>query len=196
MSALDPTWLRSQMALVQQEPVLFGTSIRENVCYGISGARPSVAVTDDEVVDVCKQANAHAFVCEFADGLSTLVGERGVQLSGGQKQRVAIARALLTRPRVLLLDEATSALDAESERLVQEAIERATCGRTTIVVAHRLSTVKDADQIALVHSGAVADAGTHVELLERCEPYQVLVQRQLASTARPQAVANEYPEYA
>ena len=192
VSALDPTWLRSQMALVQQEPVLFGTSIRENVCYGISGANPSVAVTDDEVIDVCKQANAHAFVSEFAEGLSTLVGERGVQLSGGQKQRVAIARALLTKPRVLLLDEATSALDAESERLVQEAIERATCGRTTIVVAHRLSTVKDADQIALVHSGAVADAGTHVELLERCEPYQVLVQRQLASTDKPQAVATEY----
>lgn len=173
---LDRKWLRSHMALVQQEPVLFGVSIRENVCYGLSRE-----VTDEEVTQVCLQANVHEFVTAFPEGYDTLVGERGVRLSGGQKQRLAIARALLVAPKILLLDEATSALDAESEHLVQEAIDRMMIGRTVLVVAHRLSTVRDADQIAVTADGAVVDVGKHDELLLRCETYQNLVQRQMMS---------------
>ena len=116
-----------------------------------------------------------------------MVGERGVQLSGGQKQRLAIARALLAQPRILLLDEATSALDAESERLVQKAIDDASSGRSVIVVAHRLSTVRDADQIAVLSGGVIEDCGTHDQLIERCETYQTLVQRQMAGAPAPDA---------
>ena len=131
-------------------------------------------------------ARPHASALAPADialpsaGYETLCGERGTSLSGGQKQRIAIARALFTKPRVLLLDEATSALDTESERLVQEAIERATSGRTVVVVAHRLSTVRDADQIVVLSKGAAVGAGTHEELLATCEDYQILVKRQVA----------------
>ena len=117
------------------------------------------------------------------------MGERGVKLSGGQKQRIAIARALLAEPRILLLDEATSALDSESEGLVQEAIDAASTGRSVIVVAHRLSTVRDADQIAVIAHGVVDDCGGHDELLERCAAYQTLVQRQVGSTAAAAALA-------
>ena len=117
-------------------------------------------------------------LCQFPDGYDTLVGERGIQLSGGQKQRIAIARALLPRPRLLLLDEATSALDAESEHLVQEAIDKAVVGRTVIIVAHRLSTVQRADKIVVIDDHQIVDAGTHSELLSRCTKYQDLIKRQ------------------
>lgn len=135
-----------------------------------------------QVYEACKQANAHSFIADagsFPDGYLTLVGERGVRLSGGQKQRIAIARALVLQPKILLLDEATSALDSESEHLVQEAIDRVMVGRTVLVVAHRLSTVVDAHQIAMCINGAVHDTGTHQQLLGRCPEYAKLVKRQL-----------------
>lgn len=125
-----------------------------------------------------QEANAHDFIMEWPDKYETLVGERGVQLSGGQKQRIAIARALLINPRILLLDEATSALDAESEHLVQEAIDKAMVGRTVVIVAHRLSTITTADQIVVIDNHQIANVGTHHELMGTCEKYQDLIKRQ------------------
>eukprot|EP00043_Microstomoeca_roanoka_P012782 m.124284 g.124284 ORF g.124284 m.124284 type:complete len:815 (-) comp15590_c0_seq2:410-2854(-) len=170
---LNPAWLHSHMALVGQEPVLFAMSIKDNIKYGKPNA------TDEDVIEAAKQANAHNFVSDFEDKYDTMVGERGVRLSGGQKQRIAIARALLMNPQILLLDEATSALDAESEHLVQEAIDRAMVGRTVLVIAHRLSTVRDADQVIVIHKGKIAERGTHEELLTLGGIYRKLVQRQL-----------------
>ncbi|KAL6629034.1 hypothetical protein ACP70R_028799 [Stipagrostis hirtigluma subsp. patula] len=152
-------WLRSQMGLVSQEPALFATSIRENILFGKEDA------TEEEVVAVAKAANAHNFISQLPQGYDTQVGERGVQMSGGQKQRIAIARAILKSPKILLLDEATSALDTESERVVQEALDLASVGRTTIVVAHRLSTIRNADSIAVMQSGEVKELGSHDELI-------------------------------
>ena len=125
-----------------------------------------------------QEANAYDFIQEWPDKFETLVGERGVRLSGGQKQRLAIARALLINPRILLLDEATSALDAESEHLVQEAIDNAIVGRTVLIVAHRLSTIQNADQIVVIDNHQIADVGSHNELLGRSEKYQDLIKRQ------------------
>jgi ABC-type multidrug transport system fused ATPase/permease subunit len=170
---LDMKWLRSHIAYVQQEPQLFGLSIRENILYGVSAP-----VSQEEIESVAREANAHDFIVKFPDGYDTLVGERGVQLSGGQKQRIAIARALLPKPQLLLLDEATSALDAESEHLVQEAIDKAVVGRTVVIVAHRLSTVQRADQIVVIDDHHIVDVGTHAELLSRCTKYQDLIKRQ------------------
>merc|ERR1719420_1005334 len=181
LCSLDTKWIKSKMALVQQEPVLFGLSIRENVSYG-RRSWDSSEVTEKEVIEVCQQANAHEFIQDFPDGYDTLVGERGVKLSGGQKQRVAIARALMTNCRILLLDEATSALDAESEHLVQQAIDKAVVGRTVIVVAHRLSTIRQADQIVVMDDHKVVDVGKHDELLSRCSKYQDLIKRQNTMT--------------
>jgi len=169
----DPDDLRSFMGFVQQEPILFGLTVRENVCYGVRRK-----VTDEELELVCQQANAYEFINEFPETYNTLVGERGVRLSGGQKQRICIARALLVDPRVLLLDEATSALDAESEHLVQQAIEKLMVGRTTLIVAHRLSTVRDANQIVVMDENRIVDIGTHSNLMKRCEKYQELIKRQ------------------
>ena len=171
---LDADWLREQIGIVSQEPVLFATSIEENIRYGRPGA------TRTEVEAAARAANAHDFVGGFPDGYATVVGERGVRLSGGQKQRIAIARALLKDPRVLILDEATSALDAESEHLVQEALDRLMRGRTTLVIAHRLSTVKSADRVVVLQGGRVQEAGTHDELLGHDGPYRRLVERQFA----------------
>lgn len=162
------------MAYVQQEPQLFGLTIRENIVYGAHRKN----ITQEEIEAVAKEANAHEFISQFPEGYDTLVGERGVQLSGGQKQRVAIARALLPKPRLLLLDEATSALDAESEHLVQEAIDKAVVGRTVLIVAHRLSTVQRANQIVVIDDHRIVDIGTHGELLNRCSKYQELIKRQ------------------
>ncbi|RME27534.1 MAG: ATP-binding cassette domain-containing protein [Deltaproteobacteria bacterium] len=172
---LDLDALRRQVGVVRQEPVLFALSIRDNIRYG----RPDA--TDAEVEAAARAANAHDFIMQFPEGYDTLVGERGVRLSGGQKQRVAIARALLQDPRVLVLDEATSALDAESEHLVQEALERLMEGRTTVVIAHRLSTVKAADRILVFDGGRICEAGTHQELLARGGLYRQLVERQFAA---------------
>ena len=178
---LDLKWLRSQMAYVQQEPQLFGLTIRENIVYGVRREN----ITQEEIEAVAKEANAHEFISQFPDGYDSLVGERGIQLSGGQKQRIAIARALLPQPRLLLLDEATSALDAESEHLVQEAIDKAVVGRTVLIVAHRLSTVQRANQIVVVDDHQIVDVGTHSELLSRCSKYQELIKRQALIGSMP-----------
>ncbi|XP_065031997.1 putative multidrug resistance protein [Musa acuminata AAA Group] len=152
-------WLRSQIGLVSQEPTLFATSIKENILFGKEEA------TMEEVVAAAKASNAHNFISQLPQGYDTKVGERGIQMSGGQKQRIAIARAVLKSPKILLLDEATSALDSESERIVQEALDLASVGRTTIVVAHRLSTIRNADAIAVVQAGRVMELGSHDDLI-------------------------------
>jgi ATP-binding cassette subfamily B protein len=170
---LDPAWLRAQIGVVPQEPVLFSASIEENVRYGRPGAG------HDEVVAACRAAHADAFVRAFPDGYATRVGERGQQLSGGQRQRIAIARAVLKDPRILLLDEATSALDAESEALVQDALEKLMRGRTAIVIAHRLSTVARADRVVVLENGRVAESGPHGALMHQGGIYRRLVERQL-----------------
>jgi ATP-binding cassette subfamily B protein len=169
---LHPTWLRRQVGVVAQEPILFSTTIADNIRYG----RPDA--TDAEVEAAARAANAHGFVSAFPEGYATPVGERGVQLSGGQKQRIAIARAVLKDPRVLILDEATSALDAESEHLVKEALERLMRGRTTLVIAHRLSTVRGADRVVVIDGGRIVESGPHAELMAHPGLYRRLVERQ------------------
>ncbi|KAK2159078.1 hypothetical protein NP493_1733g00018 [Ridgeia piscesae] len=173
--SLDVQWVRAQLALVSQEPVLFNTTIYDNIAYGDNTRTPTM----DEVIDVAKKANIHNFIASLPLGYDTNVGEGGSQLSGGQKQRIAIARALLRNPRILLLDEATSALDTESEKLVQEALERAQEGRTCIVIAHRLSTIRSADKIVVMQEGVVVEEGTHDELMAQESFYYDLVQKQV-----------------
>jgi subfamily B ATP-binding cassette protein MsbA len=153
--------LRAQIGLVPQETLLFSGTVRENLRYG------KLDATDDELVAAARAANAEEFIAKFPKGYETVVGEKGVKLSGGQRQRIAIARALLKDPRLLLLDEATSSLDSESESLVQEALERLMQGRTTIIIAHRLSTVQKANRIAVLDEGHLVELGTHAELLAR-----------------------------
>lgn len=154
------SWLRQQMGLVGQEPILFNESIRANIAYG-----KEEDATEDEIIAAANAANAHSFISSLPNGYDTSVGERGTQLSGGQKQRIAIARAMLKNPKILLLDEATSALDAESERIVQEALDRVSVNRTTVVVAHRLTTIRGADTIAVIKNGVVAEKGRHDVLM-------------------------------
>lgn len=166
-------WIRQKIGLVSQEPVLFASSIRDNIAYGKDGA------TDAEIRDAAELANAIKFIDKLPQGLETMVGEHGTQLSGGQKQRVAIARAILKDPRILLLDEATSALDAESEKVVQEALDRIMINRTTIIVAHRLSTIRNADMIAVIHRGELVEKGTHSELIQHSDgAYSQLIKLQ------------------
>ncbi len=165
--------LREQIGIVPQETLLFSGSIRDNILYGKHGA------TEAEMISAAKAANAHQFIVELPDGYNTVVGERGVKLSGGQRQRVAIARALLKNPRILILDEATSALDAESEALVQEALERLMQGRTTFVIAHRLSTVQIASRIVVLEGGEVVELGSHHELMALGGLYSRLYSLQL-----------------
>jgi ABC-type multidrug transport system fused ATPase/permease subunit len=165
--------LRSQIAIVPQEVLLFGGSILENIEYGKPGA------THGEIQDAARLANARDFITELPEGFDTRVGPRGTKLSGGQRQRIAIARAILADPRILLLDEATSALDSESERLVNEALERLMKGRTSLVIAHRLSTVRHADRILVFNRGQIVECGTHDALIERAGTYRFLVETQL-----------------
>ena len=153
------TEVRSQCAFVPQEVILFGGTIRENILYGNPGA------SEDQLLQVVKNANIEEFISAFPDGLETKVGERGVQLSGGQRQRIAIARAMIKNPKLLILDEATSALDTNSERQVQEALNKLMEGRTSIVIAHRLSTIKDSDQIMVLEKGRIMEMGSHEELI-------------------------------
>ncbi|MEJ6717358.1 MAG: ABC transporter transmembrane domain-containing protein [Akkermansiaceae bacterium] len=164
---------RSAMAVVPQEILLFGGTIRENIEYGRPGAN------EEEIIEAAKKANAHEFIDAFPEGYDALVGPRGVKLSGGQRQRVAIARAVLADPKILLLDEATSALDSESERLVQEALDKLMKGRTSLIIAHRLATVKSADKILVLKDGKIVEDGSHVELMEKEGTYRLLAQTQL-----------------
>ncbi|GHD81896.1 ABC transporter transmembrane domain-containing protein [Vogesella fluminis] len=165
VARLDPQALRRHIGIVLQDTVIFGASALENIRYG----RPEA--TDEEVFAAARAAAAHDFIEKLPDGYHSYLGERGVRLSGGQRQRIAIARAILKNPPILLLDEATSALDAESEQLVQQALERAAAGRTTIVIAHRLATVKQADRIVVLEQGRIVAEGTHGELLQRSPLY-------------------------
>ena len=169
---IDAASFREQVGVVAQEPVLFSGTIRENVLYG----RPDAS--DEEVVDALRAANAWSFVRDFPDATETVIGERGVRLSGGQKQRVAIARAVLKDPAILILDEATSALDVESEALVQRALEGLMEGRTTLIIAHRLSTVAGADQVVVVEQGRVVEQGSHSELVGAQGVYERLIASQ------------------
>ncbi|XP_058878458.1 ATP-dependent translocase ABCB1-like isoform X2 [Acipenser ruthenus] len=175
MKKLNIQWLRAQMGIVSQEPVLFDCSIAENIAYGDNSRK----VTQEEIVAAAKAANIHSFIEGLPDKYNTQVGDKGTQLSGGQKQRVAIARALVRNPKILLLDEATSALDTESEKIVQEALDNAREGRTCIVVAHRLSTIQNADKIAVLQNGQVVELGTHQQLLSRQGAYHSLVNVQM-----------------
>ncbi|KAH1101474.1 hypothetical protein AAZX31_13G125100 [Glycine max] len=163
VKSLKPRWLRQQIGLVSQEPALFATTIRENILLG----RPDA--NQVEIEEAARVANAHSFIIKLPEGYETQVGERGLQLSGGQKQRIAIARAMLKNPAILLLDEATSALDSESEKLVQDALDRFMIGRTTLVIAHRLSTICKADLVAVLQQGSVTEIGTHDELFAKGE---------------------------
>lgn len=173
LRSLNAGYLRGNvLGYIDQEPILFATSIMENIRYGKRDA------SNEDVIEAAKEANAHAFIMKFPKAYETQVGERGAQLSGGQKQRIAIARALLKRPSILILDEATSALDYESERIVQKALEGATRGRTVLVIAHRLSTVKAADIIVVLQRGIIAEMGTHSELIKKKGVYYTLVNEQ------------------
>lgn len=170
---LNPSWLRGHaIGYINQEPVLFATSVMENIRYG----RPDAS--DQEVMEAAQLANADTFIRTFPEGYQTILGERGVTVSGGQKQRIAIARALVKNPSILVLDEATSALDAESERVVQEALDKVGKGRTVLVIAHRLSTIRDADVIAVVSHGKIVEMGNHKTLTKKKSLYWELIKKQ------------------
>ncbi|MES2803595.1 MAG: ABC transporter transmembrane domain-containing protein [Bdellovibrionota bacterium] len=173
ITTLKASWLREQIGIVSQEPILISSTIEENIRYG----KPEA--TDTEVLEVAKSANTLEFINKFPEGFKTRVGERGIQLSGGQKQRIAIARALLKNPKLLILDEATSNLDTASEHLVQDALKILMKGRTTIIIAHRLATVKDADSIFVISGGRILQIGRHEELVaDKDGLYFKLLQRQ------------------
>jgi ABC-type multidrug transport system fused ATPase/permease subunit len=161
--------LRHQLALVSQDTYLFNTTVRENLRIG----RPEAS--EAELIEAARQANAHEFIARLPDGYDTIIGERGVQLSGGQRQRLAIARAILKDAPILILDEATSHLDSENERLVHQALKRLMVGRTTLMIAHRLSTVREADHLVVLDEGAVVEQGTHEALVETGGVYARLV---------------------
>lgn len=162
ISKLCPREYRRRVALVQQEPTLYQGSIRDNIAMGLE-----TEATQEQIEEAARQSNVFTFISSLPDGFNTLCGSRGTQMSGGQRQRIAIARALIRAPKLLLLDEATSALDTDSEKVVQEALEKASSGRTTVAVAHRLSTIKNASVIFVFGRGKVLESGTHAQLLAK-----------------------------
>jgi ATP-binding cassette subfamily B protein len=172
---VDPAWLRSQIATVQQEPVLFSRSIAENIAYGVDAA--TVADIEDAAAVACVDEYIH----RLPAGYETRIGDRGVQLSGGQRQRLAIARAILRRPKILILDEATSALDAELESIVQDALRSIDDRPTTLIIAHRLSTVATVDRVVVFDHGRIVDSGTHDGLMQTSAFYRQLIQSQLVA---------------
>jgi len=178
--------LRSLIGIVSQDTVLFNDTVRNNLAYGAAAK-----YTDAQIEAAARAANAHRFIAELPDGYDTILGERGTRLSGGQRQRLSIARALLVDPPILILDEATSALDTESERLVQEAIDRLLEGRTVFVIAHRLSTIAHADQILVMDRGRVVEHGTHGALLARRGHYHRLHALQFADARAAEALARQ-----
>ncbi len=167
------SYLRKMIGIVPQEVFLFAGSVKENIRCGKSD------ITDAEILEASKLANAHEFIEKLPNGYDTEVGERGVKLSGGQRQRIAIARAFLRDPKILILDEATSELDSESERLIQEALLKLMRNRTTLIIAHRFSTVLIADKIVVLKDGEILDVGTHEQLYSRCDHYKELCDYQL-----------------
>ena len=168
--------LRRQVAVVLQDSFLFNNTVTENLHYGKPDA------TEDELIAAARAANAHDFIMQLPDGYDTELGERGVKLSGGQKQRLALARAILANPRILILDEATSSVDAEAEYLIQQALERVLKNRTALVIAHRLSTVRNADKIIVLDRGRIEEVGNHEELMQRSGLYSQLYKRQMELT--------------
>jgi subfamily B ATP-binding cassette protein MsbA len=179
--------LRQQIGLVPQETILFRGTVRDNIAY----ARPDATLA--EVVAAAQAANAHDFITALPQGYDTVLGDDGLELSGGQRQRLAIARALLNNPRLLILDEATSALDSESEALIQEAIDRIARGRTTFIIAHRLSTVRTADRIVVLDQGTVVEEGRHDELMARDGPYARLIRLQMLDVTAGERAAAPRP---
>ena len=174
ISSLNINDYRSFLALVSQEPTLYQGTIRENVLLGTDRED----VPDSKIEFACREANIYDFIMSLPDGFSTVVGSKGSMLSGGQKQRIAIARALIRDPKIILLDEATSALDSESEHVVQAALDKAAKGRTTIAVAHRLSTIQKADVIYVFDQGVIVESGDHTELMQKAGRYSELVNLQ------------------
>ncbi|HMB82167.1 MAG TPA: ATP-binding cassette domain-containing protein, partial [Vicinamibacterales bacterium] len=170
---LDASWLRAQIGVVLQEPVLFSRSVAENIRYGRAGAE------DRDVTAAAELACAREFIARFPEGYATQIGDRGVQLSGGQRQRLAIARAVIKHPQILILDEATSALDSESESFVQQALNALPYRPTTLIVAHRLSTVVHVDRVVVIEDGRMVAVGRHEALLQTSEFYRRLVEMQL-----------------
>ena len=170
--ALNVAWVRAQMGLVSQEPVLMDASIADNVRMGLPGA------TTEQIVEACKAANAHDFISRLPDAYETNCGPKGGRMSGGQKQRIAIARAIIKQPPILLLDEATSALDEESQQIVQQALEAVSEGRTTIIVAHRYSTIKNVDVVGVLERGVLVETGTFDELAAAGGAFTALLRTQ------------------
>uniref|UniRef100_A0A7N8WJ31 ATP-binding cassette, sub-family B (MDR/TAP), member 4 n=1 Tax=Mastacembelus armatus TaxID=205130 RepID=A0A7N8WJ31_9TELE len=186
--SLNIRYLREMIGVVSQEPILFATTIAENIRYG----RPDV--TQQEIEQAAKEANAYDFIMNLPDKFETLVGDRGTQMSGGQKQRIAIARALVRNPKILLMDEATSALDAESETIVQAALDKVRQGRTTIIVAHRLSTIRNADVIAAFQNGKIVELGTHSQLMKEQGVYHTLVTTQVENVSSDLSIPQTFEE--
>lgn len=179
--SVNIAWLRTQIRLVQQEPVLFSGTIFDNVAYGLVGTQHAEATYEEKlalVKEACKDAYAHEFIQNLPKQYDTQIGERARMLSGGQKQRIAIARSIISHPSILLLDEATSALDPKAERIVQSALDDISVGRTTIIIAHKLSTVQKADNIAVMSAGRIIEQGTHQELITRNGAYATIVRAQ------------------
>ena len=176
---MSPEYLHENIGVVFQDTFLFAGTIYDNIAYGKPGATPA------EVIAAAKAANAHDFIMQTADGYNTIIGESGHSISGGERQRLAIARAIIKNPSILILDEATSSLDVETESIIQDSLNRIVQGRTTIAIAHRLSTLKNADRLIVLENGRIAESGTHVELLKKRGIYYrlVMAQRQTSRLA-------------